>query len=94
MHGKRPRLKPLEARKQLLLAESELNRARLLQVWNRLKNEARRLSHQTRPVGSFASLAAAAMAASSAWRHGASSPDGEQGISSRISTFMFKSCFR
>ena len=33
MFGKKPRLNPLESRKQLLIAESELNRAQLVQEW-------------------------------------------------------------
>jgi hypothetical protein len=47
---------PLESRKLLLLAESELNRAQLLQEWQTLADEARAL---VRRVGTISSMAAA-----------------------------------
>ena len=87
MPGK-PRLKLLEARKQLLLAESDLNRARLLQEWIGWKGEVQHLTHQIRKVGCIASVAAAAMAAFSAWRHGSPVPDGRNGKTPWISTLL------
>jgi len=88
MPGKKPRLKPLEARKQLLLAESELNRARLLQEWSGLKGEVHRLTRQARTVGSFASLAATVMTVYSTRRHGPPGPDGGKSGSPWISTWL------
>jgi hypothetical protein len=105
MCGKRPRLKPLEARKQLLLAESDLNRTRLIQEWNGLKGEVHRLTRQVRTVGSFASLAAVVWAAFSARRRGPG-PDDRNGKTSWGSKLLncartgaslwvvLKSCFR
>ena len=62
MPGKNPRLNPLESRKQLLIAESELNRAQLVQEWRTLANEARSLVHQARTIRSFASATATLVA--------------------------------
>jgi len=89
MPGK-PRLKLLKARRQLLLAESDLNRARLLQEWIGLKGEVHHLTHQIRKVGSIASLAAALMEAFSAWRHGSTGPAGRNGKTSWFSTLLKK----
>ena len=36
MFGKNPRVNPLNTRKRLLIAESELNRAQLTQEWGTL----------------------------------------------------------
>ena len=51
-------MKPLESRKQLLVAESELNRAQLVQEWRTMAGEARALAHQARTISSLASAAA------------------------------------
>ncbi len=51
-------MKPLESRKQLLVAESELNRAQLIQEWQTVAGEARALAQQTRTISSLASAAA------------------------------------
>ena len=58
MSWKKSELTPLEARKQLLLVESELNRVRLINEVRDFKNEIHRLKHQVSEVGSMASLAA------------------------------------
>jgi hypothetical protein len=58
MSGKKSQLTPLETRKQLLLVESELNRAQLLNELQALKNEIHRLKHQVCEMGSVASAAA------------------------------------
>jgi len=55
-------MKPLESRKQLLIAESELNRSQLVQEWRTLADEARSLVHQARTISSFASAAATLVA--------------------------------
>ena len=44
MFGKRPHLNPLESRKRLLVAESEINRARLRQEWQTMAAGARDLA--------------------------------------------------
>jgi len=51
-------MKPLESRKQLLIAESELNRAQLVQDWQTMAGEARLLANQAKTISSIASAAA------------------------------------
>jgi hypothetical protein len=58
MPGKNFHLTPLESRKQLLLVESELNRAQLLNELRDFKNEIRALKNQMQAIGSFAASAA------------------------------------
>jgi hypothetical protein len=58
MPGKEAQLTPLEARKQLLLLESELNRAQLLNELRDFKNEIHHLKHQMLEIGSIVALAA------------------------------------
>ncbi len=55
-------MKSLESRKQLLIAESELNRAQLVQEWHTMADEARALAYQARTIRSFASAAATLVA--------------------------------
>jgi hypothetical protein len=57
MSGKNLHLTPLEARKQLLLVESELNRAQLLNELRELRNEIHHLKDQVHAIGSLASSA-------------------------------------
>jgi hypothetical protein len=58
MSGKKSQLTPLETRKQLLLVESELNRAQLLNELHDFKNEIHHLKHQVWEMGSIAASAA------------------------------------
>ena len=88
MPGQKLNLNSLEARKQLLLAESELNRAGLLEAWHAWKSEAHRLARKARTVGSIASLAAVAVAAYSNLRRGTPGTDGGNGKSSWISNCL------
>ena len=67
-------MKPLESRKQLLIAESELNRAQLVQEWHTMADEARSLVHQARTIGSFASAAATLVAGLASCRRRDSTP--------------------
>ena len=62
MFGKNPRVNSLASRKQLLLAESELNRAQLVQEWQVMRAEAHSLAAQARTISSFASAAATLVA--------------------------------
>jgi hypothetical protein len=48
-------LSPLEARKQLLVVESELNRAQLINELRGLKDELYQLKNQVEAIGSIAS---------------------------------------
>lgn len=51
-------MKPLESRKQLLLAESELNRAQMVGDLTALTTGVRTLTHRATQLGSMASSAA------------------------------------
>ena len=55
-------MNPLESRKQLLIAESELNREQLAQEWQAVSDEAHALSDQARTVRSMASATASLVA--------------------------------
>jgi HPt (histidine-containing phosphotransfer) domain-containing protein len=52
-------MNPLESRKQLLIAESELNRAQLVQEWQTMADEVHALADQARTISSIASAVAA-----------------------------------
>lgn len=58
MPGKESQLTPLETRKQLLVAESELNRAQMLNELLDLKNEIHRCKRHLQAAGSTVSAAA------------------------------------
>jgi len=68
MRGKHPALTALNARKQLLVAESELNRAEFGRDWNRLREGTNELAQEVRSIGSLASVGAALFASGSALR--------------------------
>lgn len=59
MFGKNPRVNPLNTRKRLLIAESELNRAQLTQEWGTLTAGIRTFTDRAKSVGSIAASAAA-----------------------------------
>ena len=59
MFGKKSHVTPLELRKQLLIAESELNRAQLVQDWQAVADGVRSAADQARTLSSVASAAAA-----------------------------------
>jgi hypothetical protein len=58
MFEKNSRLNPLESRKQLLLAESELNRARMMEDAAALKSDVHGLADRVKSFDSIASTAA------------------------------------
>lgn len=78
MFGKNPRLNPLASRKQLLLAESELNRAQLAQEWRTLAGEVHALTNQARTVTALASAAASLVSGLVSWRQKKSAPSAEK----------------
>ena len=57
MPGKAAALNSLELRKQLLLAESELNRAQLVKEWHSMAGEVRALADEARTVRAMATAA-------------------------------------
>ncbi|HEX9046764.1 MAG TPA: hypothetical protein VF988_07040 [Verrucomicrobiae bacterium] len=52
----RSKLTPLQARKQLLLTESELNRQNLVREWKGWKHQFELSKHELASIGSLASL--------------------------------------
>ena len=68
MFGKTSHLNPLTSRKKLLEAESELNRAQLVQDWRMMAGEAHALADQARTVRAAASTAAALVTSVAALR--------------------------
>ena len=58
MSGKNPRVNPLDLRKQMLIAESELNRAQLLGDISALAADAQTLADRAKSFGSLAALTA------------------------------------
>jgi len=57
MFRQQPRLNPLQARKQLLIAESEINRAEMLHEWREITDGVRHMTDRAMSVGSLASAA-------------------------------------
>lgn len=74
MLGKNPKLRPLQLRKQLLLAESELNRAQLEQDCLAIRLEVQAVTHRIRTVGCVVSIATALLALLAALRRPAAAP--------------------
>ncbi|MEI6194328.1 MAG: hypothetical protein WCS42_08355 [Verrucomicrobiota bacterium] len=61
-------MNPLESRKQLLIAESELNREQLTQEWQAVSNDVHALASRAKTIGSIASVAAALVAGVATFR--------------------------
>ena len=74
MFGNRPRLDPLESRKELLIAESELNRAQLSQEWQAMTYGVGVVAHRAKTLGACVASAALLVAGLSALRRGPSAP--------------------
>lgn len=70
MFGKNPRMNPLESRKQLLIAESELNRAQLVGDLAALTADLRTLTDRAKSFRAIASSAAVLVAGLAAFRRG------------------------
>jgi hypothetical protein len=62
MSRKNPRLNPLNTRKQLLIAASELNRAQLVQEFATMAEQTQALACQAVSIKSFVSVAASLFA--------------------------------
>jgi hypothetical protein len=78
MFGKKPRVNPLESRRQLLVAESDLNRAQLVQEWGAMTAGVHTLAGRVKTYGSLASVAAMLMAGLAAFRRKKSAPAAER----------------
>ena len=70
MFGKASHLSPLESRKQLLLAASELNRAQLSQEWQTMTHGVRDLARRAKTIAAWVSSAALLVAGLTALRRG------------------------
>jgi hypothetical protein len=68
MFGKNPRVNALESRRQLLVAESEINRVRMLEEWQAMTEEGRSLADRVKTFGALASTAVVLAAGVSAFR--------------------------
>jgi len=71
-------MKTLESRKQLLILESELNRAQLVQEWQTVRAEAHALVDQAKTVRSMASAVATLVAGLSSCRRQTAAPTAEK----------------
>ena len=78
MFGKNPCLNPLQSRKQLLIAESELNRAQLAGEMAVLKADLHKFADRAKSLGSIASSAATLFAGLASFRRSKPSPDDER----------------
>ncbi|MBI5386950.1 MAG: hypothetical protein HZA90_19940 [Verrucomicrobia bacterium] len=74
MFGRQSHVSPLQLRKQLLIAESELNRAQLSQEWQAMAHGVRDLAHRAKTIGAWASAAVLLVAGFTASRRGPSVP--------------------
>ena len=69
-------MNPLESRKQLLIAESELNRAQLVQEWQAMADGVRSIADRARAISSLATAAASLIASLASFRRGKSGDAG------------------
>jgi hypothetical protein len=67
-------MNPLESRKQLLVAESELNRAELLRDWQTMADDVHALARKAGIIASSASIAASLVAGLAFFRSKESAP--------------------
>ena len=68
MSGRSTHMNPLEARKQLLVAESELNRQQLSAEWQAMAHGVRNFAHRTKTMVAWASSTALLVAGVAALR--------------------------
>jgi hypothetical protein len=71
-------MKPLALQKQLLITESELNRAQLTQEWRTMTEEVHSLAHRAGTISSVVSLTAALVAGLAFFRRQKSAPTAEK----------------
>jgi hypothetical protein len=71
-------MNPLESRKQLLIAESELNRAQLVQEWQTITDGVRSVADRASTISSLASAAASLIAGLASFRRARSAPGDER----------------
>ena len=71
-------MKPLALQKQLLITESELNRAQLAQEWRTMTEEVHSIAHQAGTISSLVSATAALVAGLASFRCKKSAPAAEK----------------
>ena len=71
-------MKALESRKQLLIAESELNRAHLVHELQTMAGDIHALARQAKTIGSIASAVAGLVSGLSSLRQKKSTPEAEK----------------
>jgi hypothetical protein len=71
-------MSPLQSRKQLLITESELNRAQLVQEWQTMSSEVHALAEQARTIRSIALSVATLVAGLASLRQKKSAPAAEK----------------
>ena len=74
MFGKKSHVSPLGSRKQLLIAESELNRAQLSEEWQTMGHGVRDLAHRAKTIAALASSATLLVAGVTALWRGSRAP--------------------
>ena len=74
MFGRPSPLTALQSRKQLLLAESELNRVQLKQDWQAARQELGALASQARNISCIVAIGTALVGGLAAWRRHKSAP--------------------
>jgi len=74
MLGRMSHLSSLQSRKQLLIAESELNRAQLSEEWQSMAHGVGDLAHQVKTIGAWLSLGVSLVAGVTALRRRPSAP--------------------
>jgi len=71
-------MNPLESRKKLLIAESELNRAQLVQEWQAMADGFHSVADRARTISVIASTAASLIGDLASFRRTRSKPVGEK----------------
>ena len=78
MFGKKSLVSPLESRKRLLIAESEINRNQMVEEWQTIASGVHSLAAQAKCISSYASAGALLVATVAAFRHSKAKPAGEK----------------
>jgi len=78
MFGKKPHISPLESRKRLLIAESEINRTQMIQEWQTITDGVHTLAAQAKSISSYASAGALLVATVAAFQHRKAKPASEK----------------
>jgi hypothetical protein len=71
-------MNPLEARKQLLIVESEINRLQLVQEWQTMAADVRSIAHRANSIRSLAFAAASLISGLVSFRRTKPTPAGEK----------------